>query len=124
MAARGESAASGASAVSSAASALDRGSASALRDRRVERMRHRLSVAREQACDEPFAVDDGAARQVDDDLQPFVESATRLGPAAEGFDEPRRIKRQHADSPGADRALRRIDPGDRRPPGAERRDCR
>ena len=115
MAARGESAASGASAVKKRGLRARQGLRERARDRRIERGRRRLSVARQQAGDETLAVEACAAGQVDDDLQPLVEPAARLGRARRA---PRRAAPDRA--PGRRPlqrrcgALRRVDPGDRR----------
>ena len=102
MAPRGECAASGASAVNSAVSALESGSTSAVAIFASSRRRNRLSIGRKQPRDKALAVEARAVGQVDDDLQPFVETAARLARAAERVDEPRRIERHDPD-----RSLRR-----------------
>ncbi len=102
MAPRGECAASGASAVRSAVSELDRGSIERRRDLRVSQRRRRLSVARQQPRHKPLAVEPDPARQVDDELQPFVEATARLARVRRAGREPGRVE-----SHDPDRARRR-----------------
>ena len=85
------------------------------------RRRRRLSVAGQKPRNEALAVEADAARQVDDDLQPFVKAAAGLTRSAERVDEPGRIEGEDSGRACSDDAVRRIDPADRgfRPQGIE-----
>ena len=64
---------------------------------RVEARRRGLPVRRKESRHKTLAIQLDAARQVDDDLKPLVESAARLAGTAERIDQSRRIEGQDAD---------------------------
>ena len=112
MASRGESAASGASAASSVVSVLESGSTSAADSLASGAAAGCPAVDRSRATtSSPSA--SSRRRQVDRDLQPFSQPPARFARAAERDREAGGIESQQTYAAGSDRALRRVDPGDR-----------